>query len=215
MTDPPATLASTAYASLRADLINGVIPAGRRIRIRPLCERLGIGLSPTREALNRLSSEGLVQQDDQRGFTAAALNPADLADLTQARAAINAAALRDAIAHGDQAWEEAIVLAHHRLVRSSSLPVSAEQEGRHRAFHAALLAACRSERLRAYSEHLFDAADRYRIASRQVVAGVRDTAAEHSAIMAAVLDRNTARAVALLEAHVLLTEQRVRAAKGW
>ncbi len=214
------TLASTAYTHLRAELISGVIPPGSRMLIRPLCERLGIGLSPTREALNRLSSEGLVQQADQRGFTAAPLDMHDLADLTLARATVNAAALRDAVAHGDAAWEAAILLSHDELTgaeltgAAGGAAPAAGLEALHRAFHAALISACRSSRLRGFCAQLFDAADRYRIILRAKVESGRDGAAEHLAIMQATLARDAEQAVALLEAHVRLTDRLVRAALG-
>lgn len=205
------TLASTAHARVRAEILSGAIAPGSRLHIRELCARLGIGLSPMREALNRLSAQGLVVQSDQRGFTAAPLDLADLADLTQARAAINAAALRDALAHGDAAWEEALLLAHHRLIRTPRQGAADPAwEARHATFHAALLAGCRSGRLRLYAEQLFAMADRYRIVSRAVDAGPRDVAAEHGAILQAALTRDVDRATALLNEHVGRTEALVR-----
>jgi GntR family carbon starvation induced transcriptional regulator len=205
-----ATLASEAHARLRTEILSGAIPPGSRLHIRDLCDRLGIGLSPVREALNRLSAQGLVRQSDQRGFTVAPIDLADLADLTLARSALNEAALRDSIAHGDPAWEEAVLVAHHRLARSPRGTPDWEQH--HRAFHASLLAACRSGRLRLYSEQLFDMADRYRLVSRAVSAGPRDVRAEHEAILRAVLARQADEAVALLDAHVRRTEALVREA---
>ena len=214
MSEISATLASTAYARLRSDILAGVVPPGSRLHIRDLCDRLGIGLSPMREALNRLSAQGLVRQTDQRGFTVAPIDLDDLADLTVARAALNEAALRDSIAHGDAAWEEAVLVAHHRLARCprGEGAVGAEWEALHRVFHGSLLAACRSGRLRLYCEQLFDVADRYRLVSRAAPSGTRDVGAEHEAILQAVLTRQADAAVALLDAHVCRTESLVREA---
>ena len=210
MNEISATLASEAHARLRTEILSGAVPPGSRLHIRDLCDRLGIGLSPVREALNRLSAQGLVRQSDQRGFTVAPIDLADLADLTIARAALNDAALRDSIAHGDPAWEEAVLVAHHRMARC---PLGTpDWELHHRAFHTSLLAACRSGRLRLYSEQLFDMADRYRLVSRAVSAGPRDVRAEHAAILHAVLARQADESVALLNAHVRRTEALVREA---
>jgi GntR family transcriptional regulator, carbon starvation induced regulator len=38
------------------------------LQIEAMSERYGIGAAPVREALNRLSSEGLVERRSQRGF---------------------------------------------------------------------------------------------------------------------------------------------------
>jgi GntR family carbon starvation induced transcriptional regulator len=127
---------------------------------------------------------------------------------------LNEAALRDSIAHGDAAWEETVLVAHHRLTRSprDESEVYPEWEIHHRAFHGSLLAACRSGRIRLDCEQLFDVADRYRLVSRAESAGPRDVRAEHEAILNAVLARNADEAVALLDAHVRRTEAFVRAA---
>ena len=211
--DSSGTLATEAYERLRLDILSGAIAPGTRVHIREQCARLGIGLSPTREALNRLAAQGFVLQTDQRGFTAAPLDAADLTDLTLARAAVNEAALRDAIAHGDGEWEEGVVLVHHRLSRTprGKGETSPEWEERHAAFHEALLAGCRSRRLRLYAAQLFIMSDRYRRVSR-VVPDARDVAGEHLAIMKAVLERDAGRAVILLEEHVQRTDALVRQA---
>ncbi len=207
------TLATEACERLRRDILCGTIVPGTRIHIREQCERLGIGLSPVREALNRLAAQGFVLQSDQRGFTAAPLNLIDLADLTLARAAVNEAALRDAIAYGGRAWEEDVVLAHYRLSRTQrgSGGTSTEWDERHQAFHETLLSGCRSGRLRLYCNQLFTMADRYRRVSR-VAPGSRDVAGEHAAIMQAALARDADRAVILLQQHVERTDALVRQA---
>jgi DNA-binding GntR family transcriptional regulator len=211
------TLASSAYGQLRQEIITGDQVPGSRLHIKQLCERLGIGLSPMREALNRLSAEGLVRQFDQRGFRVAPLDAADLRDLTRMRCWLNAAALRAAIDAGDGAWEEALVVAHHRLMRAPRASASAggqrgpAWESAHRNFHTALIAGCGSRRMLEQCEALFDAADRYRHVSRIASADRRDDADEHTQIMAATLRRDAETAVALLTRHMQQTETLVLA----
>ena len=210
--DNTVTLATEAYVKLRSEIIAGTIVPGARIGTRSTSERLKVGLSPMREALNRLASEGLVEQSDRRGFAAIALDLDDLMDLTLARRATNAAALRDAIDHGDEAWEEAVVTAHHRLRRGRRVNNFSDPgvEALHRAFHAVLLAPCRSGRLKRHAEQLFDSADRYRLVSRNADVGSRDIDQEHDEIMAAVLRRDADAAVALMDAHVERTADLAR-----
>ena len=69
MNDTASTLASQAYTQLRTELLAGAIEPGSKIRIRQICAHIGVGLSPMREALNRLVNEGLVIQSDRRGFS--------------------------------------------------------------------------------------------------------------------------------------------------
>lgn len=126
---------------------------------------------------------------------------------------MNEAALRDALAHGDKDWEEALVLAHHRLARVPRRPgdTSPEWEERHLQFHSALLAGCRSGRLRMYCKQLFVMSDRDRRVSR-IAPDERDVAREHEMILHAALKRETDQAVRLLDDHVRQTEALVRSA---
>lgn len=205
------TLASAAYDRLRTDIIAGALEPGRKLHIQSLCELYGIGLSPMREALNRVSRDGLVQQNDQRGFSVAPLGEDDLADLTFTRCAINAIALKKSMERGDQAWEEGIVLAYHRMTRTPRPDPDADTgEGQdwsaaHRAFHASLIAACGSPRLIAYCEELFDAADRYRFLNRRRVVANYRRRDDHRPIMDAVLARDADKAVRMLDQHFTRT----------
>jgi DNA-binding GntR family transcriptional regulator len=211
------TLASATYQRLRDEIIAGQFQPGERLHIRQLCERFTVGLSPMREALNRLSSDGLVKQIDQRGFRVAPLDLDDLQDLTRARCWVNEMALRTSLAKGDHAWEEGVLIALHRLERAPRTMTGTggrrnpKWEQAHRNFHRSLIAACGSPRWLRYWEELFDAADRYRFASRIASADRRHEEDEHRAIKEAVLTRDAERAIALINAHVTRTEDLVRA----
>lgn len=213
--DEKPTYSATAVRQLRDEILSGEIAPGAKLHVRDLCDRLGISVSPVREALNQLTAQGLVQHSSQRGFTVPPANIDDLADLTLARVVLNEAAVRDAIANGDAAWEEGVLLAHHRLSRADRSVKSGPGgwEALHRRFHMALVEGCRSKRVVAFCEQLFDMADRYRIVSRLCPGETpRDTNAEHAAIMRAALDRDADETVHLLNDHVELTDRLVREA---
>ena len=76
---------SVVYERLRQDLLHGDLKAGEKLAVASLSMRYAFGASPVREALSRLSAEGLVEQIDQRGFRAAALDFSELPVLTQTR----------------------------------------------------------------------------------------------------------------------------------
>ena len=56
---------------MRADLLACRIPPGSRLKIQDLCDRFSVSLGAIREALSRLTSDGLVVSEPQRGFRAA------------------------------------------------------------------------------------------------------------------------------------------------
>lgn len=175
---------------------------GGQLKIRILNERYNIGFAPLREALNRVAQEGLITYSNQRGFVVAPLLEDDLEDLLRTRNLLNEFALREAIAIGDTAWEENIVLAHHRMRREpfNQRAPTPEWEAAHRAFHNALLAACRSPRVKTMCEQLFDSAARYRSISR-VAPARTDRVEQHQLIMEATLARDADEATRLLRDH--------------
>jgi DNA-binding GntR family transcriptional regulator len=214
----PDTQATAAYRRLRADILDGRLAPGQRLKVHQLAADYGAGPAPLREALAQLAAEGLARRIEQRGFRVADADPAGFADLIRTRCLVEALALRESIARGDAAWEDAVAAAERRLAR---LPRSVDAarfvtnpawEAAHRAFHHALLAACDAPPLLAFCDRLREEADRYRALANAVAYPGRDVAAEHAAIAEAALDRDADRAAALLAAHLGGTGEFVRLA---
>ena len=215
------TLANHAQGLLRQDILGGRLAPGQRLRTRELQTRYGLGLSPLRESMQRLSAEGLIVNDAQRGFAVAPVSIGELDDLTLARTTLESALLPMALQAGDANWEAEILAAFHRLSRTP-LPASAATgttaqadaqlwEERHRAFHHALVAGCGSPWLLRLHGQLVDQSERYRkirlLRHKERKARVRDVNAEHQALMDAVLRRDAAKATALMAAHLQATRQ--------
>ncbi len=202
------TVASSVYDQLRLDILTGDLQPGEKLRSEFLRGRYKAGISPVREALNRLATERLVCREDQRGFHVAAVSKAGLIELTKTRCWIEERALRESIEHGDDAWEEQIVLTFHRLSRTprsaddQTYAFNAKWEGLHRDFHNAVIAACGSHWLLSFCEQLVDQADRYRQLAAAVSYPKRNERDEHQDLMEAVLARDADRAVALQCAHI-------------
>lgn len=203
----PGTLATSVSGRLREDILSGALAPGEKLRIELLSRRYSAGSTPVREALNRLIADGLVEREDQRGFTVAAVSPDDLVELTRTRCWLEGLALREAIEHGGEHWEESLVLAFHRLYRvprsllESAYETNPEWERRHTGFHQALLSACGSRWLVLYCDQLRDLAYRYRQLSAAKSFPRRDERIEHEAIMKAALGRDQAAAGKLLAEH--------------
>lgn len=219
------TLASSVSSRLKACIISGEMRPGQKLRLRELADQFGMGFSPLREALNRLSRDGLVVHTEQRGFSVAPMSAEALDELLETRCSLNELALRQSIARGDAAWEEGVVLAYHRLSRmprwiSLTPPVvNVDWERAHRIFHRGLIEACGSRWLIGYCEQLFDAADRYRhIARHSPEAPGRAKEDMHRRIMEATVARDADKAVQLLTEHFTGTAEmcrKVRREGGW
>jgi DNA-binding GntR family transcriptional regulator len=208
---PKFSLTQDAYERLRADLLACRLLPGERIRINELCKRLSVSLGAVREALSRLTSEGLVSAEPQLGFSVAPISIKDLQDLTMVRTEIEGLCLRQAVAHGDLAWESRIVAAHHRLSRTPhNAPddpkrLNDEFASAHAEFHQELVSACSSSWLHRMRDILFAQSARYIALSVPLARQDRDRNQEHRELMEAVISRNADRAVELMTAHLNLT----------
>ena len=195
------------YDVLRAELLNGVLNPGDKLRMVELALRFSVSQSVVREALTRLSEQGLVVATPQRGFRVRELSVEDIAGLTESRVQIESVALRLAIERGDVRWETEIVAAHHLLERT---PV-VDANGRfhepwtavHHDFHRALTAGCGNARLQGVVLALRDSAELYRrwwwalADDRQ-----RDLAAEHRQLKDLTLARDADGAIEALTCHI-------------
>lgn len=209
------TLASEVYSRMRADILMGLLEPGRKLRIEFLCKHYKIGHIPIREALNRLSSDGLVVRQDQRGFRVAPTSAEDLEELTKTRCWLEGIALRESISSRTKAWEEDVVLAHYRLSktpRSLCAKVyrgNPEWEQLHREFHLTLISNCGSRWMVDFCAQLADQSNRYRqIAFRQVYPRRNDKDG-HLPIVEASLNGETEKAVKLLHAHLQFTAETI------
>ncbi len=195
------------HRQLRSDLLLGRIAPGTKLKVQALSATYGASASPVREALSSLAAEGLVQRIEGRGFRAAPATVEDFDELVRARCWLEEVVLRESIAAGDAAWEEALVVARWRFARiprsgsAERFAPNPAWEAAHGAFHQALLAACPSSTLRDMAEALRERAERYRALANAVAYPGRDIAAEHEAIAEAALARDATRAVALLQDH--------------
>lgn len=205
--DTGLTLATSVYESIRHDIMNGGIKPGDKLTFDALREKYSIGISPLREALNRLHSEGWVVREEQKGFRAAEISAQELRQLVRSRILIEGAAITEALKLKDVAAEEALVLAFHRLKKEKRLvdgQRSIAWEKCRRDFHIALVAGAGLPHVTAFSTQLFDIAERYRIlcASGYPERNERD---EHVEIVEAYLQGDAPRTIALLAAHYQVT----------
>jgi len=142
------------------------------------------------------------------------LSADDLAELTQARTAIESLVVRLACETGDVAWEASVLAAHHTLERTPEVPpddpdrIDDAWAASHRAFHEAVLAGCPNQRLRDIAAALREEAELYRRWSRPLGDGrVRDVRAEHRALLGAAISRDGERAAEVITAHINRTTE--------
>ncbi|WP_109467037.1 GntR family transcriptional regulator [Albibacillus kandeliae] len=202
----------TAYEKLRTEILRGGLKPGERLRVSELNGKFQLGLTPIREALVRLSSEGLVVTEANRGARVRETSLAELHDLTETRQKIEAWCLERAMEKGTKVWE-ADVLRHLYLLNHAELPEGpddrereAEWERLHRAFHFSLVHPCGSDWSLHIWNMLVDQTERYRnlrlLTFRTSRSKVEMMIEEHENIANAVIKRDTAKALELMHSHL-------------
>jgi DNA-binding GntR family transcriptional regulator len=209
-----------AYERIQSDIVAGHLLPGARLKIDDLCKSLGVSLGAVREALSRLTADGLVVSQPQRGFLVSPISASDLKDLTMVRCEIEAMCLRRAIALGDVAWESEVLAGLHRITRTPATDANNPKHYRddwaemHDEFHDTLVAPCDSPWLLRIRSQLFLRSTRYRRLSGPFGKRDRDVNAEHTAIVEAVLARDEAAAVARMSEHIQATTDILLASKA-
>ncbi|MFJ1617179.1 MULTISPECIES: GntR family transcriptional regulator [unclassified Streptomyces] len=90
-------LRDTAYEAIRDAIVRGDIPPGAPVRDADLAERLGLSRAPVRDALSRLSGEGLVESKPQSYTRVTRLVPRDVRDAAAVVQAMQELAARTAV----------------------------------------------------------------------------------------------------------------------
>lgn len=207
------TLASMIAGKLRHAIIRGELVPGERLQLARLRQAFKVSLSPLREALSRLGSEGFLIIEDQRGYRVPPVSEVNLDEVVQLRRDFETYALREAIAKRNLDWETAVTAALFRLERTNrSDPSEIDAwEERHRDFHLTLLAACQMPLLLNMCGMLHDHFDRYR---RVFLASSPDSRVptEHRRIAEAAIDGRADEASKLLRQHIEWAGDKARTA---
>jgi DNA-binding GntR family transcriptional regulator len=203
---PALTKADYAYSEVRERIMSGALPPGAVVSQEALAAELDVSTTPLREAMRRLSSEGLVVLDAHRDARVAPLSAAEARSLFEIRQQLDPLAVRLAAERRDERDQQRI--------RESAASLEPLDPGSglaalqaHRAFHTALYRASHNDLLIGLLDGLWDKADRYRRAALEAREDSPDdrarVRAEHQAMMTAVLDGDPDAAEEHMRRHVV------------
>ncbi len=202
---PALTKADYAYSEVRERIMSGALPHGAVLNQEALAAELDVSTTPLREAMRRLSSEGLVVLGAHRDARVAPLTAAEARSLFEIRQQLDPLAVRLAAERRDDVDRARIREAAASLEPLDAGSGLAALEA-HRAFHAALYRAGHNDLLIGLLDGLWDKADRYRRAALEAREDSPDdrarVQAEHQAVMAAVLDGDPEAAEEHMRRHV-------------
>jgi DNA-binding GntR family transcriptional regulator len=191
------------YAAIRARILSGELAGGSRLPQTPLADELGVSRTPLREALRRLSSEGLVVLEANRGATVAHHELSDMLHAWRARLVLEPASARLAA----EVRVPAALERMHRAVSQQRRVADdvSESFAVNREFHLALVAAAGNPHLEQFSRMLWMTQIGAPIFTGQAAGHGDDVlvwADQHEAILRAVGSGRGAAAERLTREHV-------------
>jgi DNA-binding GntR family transcriptional regulator len=143
-----------AAEAVRQAILSGRLLPGMPLREAAVAAELGVSRSTLREAARTLASEGLVRYQMNRGIVVADITGPDAADIYAARAPVELAAVDALTGHRDAAVYGNLADLVEQIERAFSRgDVAAVLDG-DRLFHATLVAATGSPRLRRFHGQL-------------------------------------------------------------
>lgn len=195
------TALERAVGALRADILTGAIAPGAQLRQEVVAERYGVSRVPVREALQVLTSEGLVSHVPNRGFFVTELSVTDLLEVYRLRQVLEAEAIRAAVPGLRDEDVAALRDLAGQAASAAGRGELAELTAANRRFHFALFDAAGMPRLTRLLRQLWEASDVYRsLYFRQ--GGNRDRIrAEHTDMLTALERRDAAAVVRLHDEH--------------
>jgi DNA-binding GntR family transcriptional regulator len=205
-------VAERAYLDLRDRIVTLHLPPGTVLREDELMSKMGIGRTPLREAVKRLALENLVDVQPRRGTFVSAVEAADIQNITEVRAELEAYAAELAALRLDP---ETHAAAEALRADIESLDGAGDQdllmrvdERIHRfVWHAA------------HNPHLSQTLERYFTHSVRIWYLVLDRVPtlghavhDQTQLLDAILDRNGPHARAIMHEHVLAFQREILAA---
>ncbi len=200
----PPTRADWVEKQLRRDILHGVYAPGERLLAAELAKNYAVSLTPLREALQRLSTDGLIAMTPQRGVRVTPLSLRTAEEIYELRCLLEPMALRKSMARADEAWREKVQRTYISLVEvtSEDRPEVVAIEETNRAFHQALISRCESRWLLNIVTMLSDHCIRYRFLSFSNRGGREGVLEEHQSIFESCMKGDVDTAAQALEHHI-------------
>jgi len=203
------SLADQAYHLLKNDIITCEFPPGEQIAQGTLTERYQIGITPIREALQRLSLEGFVQSIPRLGYIVTPITFSDVHEMYELRTIAEVAAVRLAALRAPQDALEKLIAGSDFSYVYQDIESYKDFLGHNREFHIAIARLAGNQRLVDLISNLLDELTRL----FHLGLGIRDSAAEmhdtHTALAGAIRERDPDRAEQIVRSEIEMSKNRV------
>ena len=204
--------ADEVYEAMRQAIITSVFKPGERLQVDEIAQKLGVSLTPVRQALQQLATEGLIEIHARSGTYVTTVSPQDIEETFELRCALECLAGERAI----RRIRPAQIARLHELLDILAAPLDEEDakikehERANFEFHQILIDAAESRRL----AELYDSLNAHikiarihksepkHVAGANWTTRLRQEQIEHEAIVLALEAKDEAALAAALRRHI-------------
>jgi DNA-binding GntR family transcriptional regulator len=203
------SLAGKAYEIVKGEIITCALEPGLQIVQSQLAERYHIGLTPVREALQRLAQEGFVQPIPRFGYIVSPITLSDVREIFELRSIVESSAARLAAVRGLQEQLDEI-LAHADFTYVYKERQSYTDFLAHNAdFHRSVAVAARNQRLVDLVSKLLDELTRVFHLGLDLRDSAEEMRDEHLALAQVLCDRDPDRAEQIVQSQIVTSQNRI------
>lgn len=185
------------YCILKERLVNCIYPPGTLLNEAQLAADLGASRTPVREAISRLEMEGFVKIMPKKGIYVTDISLNDVLQIFQTRIEIEPIAVRLAAPHLPR--EELLAFCDKFKGEAPDIQNGFRLDT---AMHLFIIEHCGNRYIIDMMHRIFDENTRVIISSKQNQVQIHDARLEHLDILNSLLDKDTERAIALMQSHI-------------
>ena len=201
------TVVEILASSIRRDISFGVLRPDQKLKLVDLRQAYGGSNHSMRETLRILSSEGVVEATNQRGFRVTSATEDDLRDILLVRLEVEKLGLKRSLERGDVAWESRVIAVLHGVSRADATVLknpddvtALEWDEACRDLIMTLISASGSPRISDMAAQFYGQSRRFRLALlREGRIDFAARAARRTALQNAIIARDEPRALGVLE----------------
>jgi DNA-binding GntR family transcriptional regulator len=197
----------SAYYAIRELIINREILPGEKINQISMANRLKISRTPIINALHRLESEGLVDKQQNLGFTAHRLSIQELQDLFELREALDIVVINDLVRNISDSEVDQLQKLFEGFLNTKGKIDEEEYRRTDMKFHSMLFKYCKNQMVQKVNENM-------QILARAYTAGLirphEETFKEHLGIIKALREKDSIQAEKEIRRHINLTKELIR-----
>ncbi len=183
-------------------IFDGTFPDGARLDEVMLAERFDVSRTPIREALHRLTLSGLVEQLPRRGVFVRQPGPVELIEMFEVMAELEAACARLAATRISDAALDKLAEINARCKEAVAAQDADAYYRENESFHALIYAQSGNGFLEGEALRLQRRLQPFRRTQLRLRGRLRQSMAEHEAVLAALCDADGAQAAEIMRAHV-------------